>query len=67
MVFQGEKGKVTLFLTSIPTDKPVDFDEKGMSGSVMPIDNSSLILVGENGEDVSKISEKLTKMIKPMS
>ena len=66
MVFQGEKGKVTLFLTGIPTDKPVDFDEKGMSGSVTPIDDSSLILVGEDGEDVSKIAEKLTKMIKPM-
>ncbi len=34
---------------------------KGMSGSVTPIDNSSLILVGEDGEDVSKIAEKLTK------
>ncbi|CAK1695962.1 hypothetical protein VCRA2112O187_10220001 [Vibrio crassostreae] len=67
MVFQGAKGKVTLFLTGIPTDKPIDFDEKGMSGSVTPVDGSSLILVGENGEDVSKIAEKLTKMIKPMS
>jgi len=66
MVFQGEKGKVTLFLTGIPTDKSVDFDEEGMSGSVTPIDNSSLILVGEDGENVSKIAEKLTKIIKPM-
>ncbi|MGF1744514.1 DUF3379 domain-containing protein [Vibrio minamisatsumaniensis] len=67
MVFQGEKGKVTLFLTGIPTEKSLDFDEKGMSGSITPIDGSSLILVGEKGEDVTKIAEKLTKMIKPMS
>ncbi|WP_299686120.1 DUF3379 domain-containing protein [uncultured Vibrio sp.] len=66
MVFQGEKGKVTLFLTGIATDKPVHFDEQGMSGSVTPLDHSSLILVGEKDENVSKIAEKLTKMIKPM-
>ena len=67
MVFQGKKGKVTLFLTRIATDQSIDFDEKGMSGSITPIDDSSLILIGEDGEDVSKIAEKLTKMIKPMS
>jgi hypothetical protein len=38
-----------------------------MSGSITPIDNSSLILVGMEGEDVDKIAEKLSKMIKPMS
>ena len=67
MVFQGEKGKVTLFLTSIPSDKSQNFEEDGMSGSITPIDNSSLILVGMEGEDVDKIAEKLSKMLKPMS
>jgi len=67
MVFQGEKGKVTLFLTGIPTEKALGFDEEGMTGSVTPIDDSSLILVGEKGEDVSKIAEQLSKIIKPMS
>ncbi|MBW3696406.1 DUF3379 domain-containing protein [Vibrio sp. T187] len=67
MVFQGEKGKVTLFLTGIPSDKAVDFDKQGMSGMVTPIDNSSMILVGEDGEDVAKIAEKLSSIIKPAS
>ncbi|UTT85230.1 DUF3379 domain-containing protein [Vibrio pelagius] len=67
MVFQGEKGKVTLFLTGIPSDKSQNFEEDGMSGSITPIDDSSLILVGMEGEDVDKIAEKLSKMIKPMS
>mgnify|MGYP000117594700 CR=1 FL=1 len=65
MVFQGEKGKVTLFLTGIASDETVDFDKEGMSGMVTPIDESSMILVGEDGEDVAKIAEKLSSMIKP--
>lgn len=67
MVFQGEKGKVTLFLTGIASDKTVDFEEKGMAGVVEPVGQTSLILVGEEGEDVAKIAENLMTIIKPMS
>lgn len=65
MVFQGEKGKVTLFLTGIASDKAVNFEEDGMTGIVEPMGNTSLILVGEEGENVAKIAESVSKIIKP--
>ena len=65
MVFQGEKGKVTLFLTGIASDKAVNFEEDGMTGIVEPMGNTSLILVGEEGENVTKIAESVSKIIKP--
>lgn len=67
MVFQGEKGKVTLFFTGIPSEKPTDFNEDGMSGIIEPMGDTSLILVGEEGEDVAKIADKLANIIKPMN
>ncbi|NRF61713.1 DUF3379 domain-containing protein [Vibrio coralliilyticus] len=67
MVFRGEKGKVTLFLTGIASDKTVDFEKEGMAGVVEPVGQTSLILVGEEGEDVAKIAENLMTIIKPMS
>ncbi|MDN3610601.1 DUF3379 domain-containing protein [Vibrio ostreicida] len=67
MVFQGEKGKITLFFTGIASEKSVDFDKQGMAGVVEPIGNTSLILVGEQGEDVAKIAENIATMIKPMN
>lgn len=65
MVFQGEKGKVTLFLTNKTSQKVEDFTQQGMSGVIEPIGNTSLILVGDKGEDVAKISEKIANLIKP--
>ncbi|MCW8333043.1 DUF3379 domain-containing protein [Vibrio paucivorans] len=67
MVFQGEKGKVTLFLTKVGSEDTKNFYQQGMSGIVEPIGNTSLILVGEDGENVAKIAEKLAPMIIPAS
>ncbi|MCG9575506.1 DUF3379 domain-containing protein [Vibrio tubiashii] len=66
MVFRGEKGKVTLFLTGIPSNQTVDFNEDGMSGVVEPMGDTSMIIVGDEGEDVAKIAESISKIIKPM-
>ncbi|MFA0086157.1 DUF3379 domain-containing protein [Vibrio sp. 10N.261.51.F12] len=65
MVFQGEKGKVTLFLTKIPSEQANLFDKDGMSGLVEPIGDASFILVGEKGEDFSKIGESIKKILDP--
>lgn len=65
MVFQGEKGKVTLFLTAMTSEQNVQFDKAGMSGIIEPIGDMSLILVGNQGENVAKIAEHLMPMIKP--
>lgn len=65
MVFQGEKGRITLFVTNIGTDQPIDFNKDGMSGVVLPIEGSSVILVGEEGENIQEIAANLTSIIKP--
>lgn len=67
MVFQGEKGKVTMFLTGIASDKAINFEKDGMAGVVEPMGNNSLILVGEEGENVAKIAESLSNIIKPQN
>ncbi len=67
MVFAGEKGKVTLFLVSIPSDKVEHFDKDGMKGMVKPLDNASLIIVGEPQENISKIVKKVLPIIQPMN
>ncbi|EGR1563577.1 DUF3379 domain-containing protein [Vibrio alginolyticus] len=66
MVFQGPKGKVTLFITGIPSEQSADFSKDGMTGIVQPVGSSSLILVGEEGENIDAIATTLASMIKPM-
>jgi hypothetical protein len=66
MVFQGLKGKVTMFITRIPSEQAVDFNKEGMSGVVQPIGSASMILVGQQGEDINVIASKLTPLIQPM-
>ena len=66
MVFQGKKGKVTLFITGIPSEQAVDFNKEGMSGIVQPIGSASMILVGQQGEDINTIARELTPLIQPM-
>ncbi|MGF1695962.1 DUF3379 domain-containing protein [Vibrio lamellibrachiae] len=63
MVFKGEKGRVTLFVTNIFEQDRNEFTKKGMTGIVEPINNSSMVIVGEEGEDVAKIAEKLASMV----
>ncbi|MGF1749460.1 DUF3379 domain-containing protein [Vibrio cionasavignyae] len=65
MVFQGEKGKVTLFVTKIPSEQAKLFQKDGMSGLVEPLGDASFILVGEKGEDFSKIGENLKDILDP--
>ncbi|WP_428771633.1 DUF3379 domain-containing protein [Vibrio sp.] len=67
MVFQGEKGKVTLFVAGIAADQSLDISEKGFNAIVEPLGSNSLILVGEKGEDMAKIAESLIPIIQPMS
>ncbi|MEZ9230819.1 DUF3379 domain-containing protein [Vibrio amylolyticus] len=63
MVFKGEKGRVTLFVTNIFEQDRNEFNKEGMTGIVEPMNNASMVVVGEEGEDVAKIAEKLTSMV----
>ncbi|EGU29359.1 DUF3379 domain-containing protein [Vibrio scophthalmi] len=67
MVFAGEHGKVTLFITNISSNSVQDFTQQGMSGVVEPVGDSSLIVVGEKGEDVTAIAKSIMNIIKPMA
>ncbi|MEF1308850.1 DUF3379 domain-containing protein [Vibrio mytili] len=67
MVFQGNKGKVTLFMTAITSDQQVTFKEDGMNGSIVPMGNVSMILIGEHDEDTESLANTLVPLIKPMS
>ncbi len=66
MVFQSKKGKVTMFVTGIPSDKSVDFNQDGLIGIVQPMDTASMILVGEQGENMAALASELTPLIQPM-
>ncbi|WGV99479.1 DUF3379 family protein [Vibrio sp. YMD68] len=59
MVFAGEHGRVTLFITNISQEDRKVFDQKGMTGVVEPLANASLIVVGEEGENVAKIASSV--------
>ncbi|EGR1310521.1 DUF3379 domain-containing protein [Vibrio cholerae] len=63
MVFQGEKGKVTLFFTPIHSAQSSLFKQEGMAGIIEPVGNASLILVGEKDENLTNIANKLMPMI----
>lgn len=66
MVFQGEKGRVTMFVTRVDSDSTQSFQKNGMNGTITPLEGASMVLVGEAGEDVAKIAEVLMPIIKPI-
>lgn len=66
MVFQGEKGRVTMFVTRVDSDATQSFQKNGMSGTITPLKGASMVLVGEADEDVAKIAEALAPIIKPI-
>ncbi len=67
MVFQGEKGRVTLFITGMQAQESFDFEKDGLTGVVSKMDKHTFILVGEQGEDVEAMSNRLMAMMSPMS
>ncbi len=66
MVFQGSEGKVTLFITNIQSEQSIDFNKKGMSGLIVPYENSTIILVAEEEENMQEIASMVTSMIQPL-
>ncbi|MCQ6508078.1 DUF3379 domain-containing protein, partial [Vibrio parahaemolyticus] len=60
------KGKVTLFNTGNSSQQSADFEKDGMTGIVKPVVSNSMILVGEQVEDIDDIATKLAPILKPM-
>ncbi len=65
MVFQGDTGKVTLFLTSMTAEASANFSKDGMSGKIETIGNKTLILVGDDNEDINKFASNLVNILSP--
>ncbi|WP_264875104.1 DUF3379 domain-containing protein [Vibrio agarivorans] len=64
-VLKGEHGRVTVFITNQPGTSE-DFKDDKMKGMVVPLENSSMIIVAHLGEDVAKIAENIEYILKPM-
>ncbi len=65
MVFQGESGKVTLFLTGMTAEASANFTKDGMNGKIESIGSKTLILVGDDNEDINKIANNLMNILSP--
>lgn len=65
MVFQGDSGKVTLFLAGVQSNINGHFDKDGMSGMVESVGDKSLIIVGNSGENIRKIADNLLPLLSP--
>ncbi|NIY91427.1 DUF3379 domain-containing protein [Vibrio diazotrophicus] len=65
MVFQGEHGKVTLFLAGVQSDINGHFNKDGMSGMVESVGDKSLIIVGNSNENIGKIADNLLPLLTP--
>ena len=59
MVMATDNGKVTVFVVPEQSPKVSSFSDNNLSGVVMPIQNASLIVVGDKGQDVSPIARSL--------
>lgn len=63
IVFQGTKGRVTAFISNIPVQQQSQFESSGKSGEITPLPYGSLVLVGQQGEDINAISQQLTPLL----
>ncbi len=59
MVMATENGKVTVFVVPEHSPKMSSFSDNSLEGVVMPIQNASLIVVGEKGQNVAPIAKSL--------
>lgn len=65
MIYQGDKGKVTLFFVPQTTQTQA-FSDQGMDGYVYSMNGASIILVGQPGEDLSAMAKRIGAMMSPM-
>ncbi|MGR5144498.1 DUF3379 domain-containing protein [Photobacterium sp. DNB23_23_1] len=59
MVMDTPQGKVTVFVVPEQSPDITPFNDQSMKGVVVPVRNASLIVVGENGQDVSPVATTL--------
>ncbi|UJF16894.1 DUF3379 domain-containing protein [Vibrio sp. SS-MA-C1-2] len=63
LVFEGKYGKVTLFVTKIESSDISRFEQAGMQGEIMPLNDASLIMLGDKSENLSAAMTEFTSLI----
>ncbi|WP_153446613.1 DUF3379 family protein [Vibrio algicola] len=63
MVFAGQHGRVTAFVTKIHSDKKIDFTQQGMKGQIIPLEKGSLVLIGSKQENIDALSQTITPLL----
>ena len=59
MVMETEEGKVTIFVVPEKSTTTSTFNDSQMKGVVVPLQHTSLIVVGEKGQDVAPIANTI--------
>ncbi|MDX1302315.1 DUF3379 domain-containing protein [Photobacterium sp.] len=59
MVMETEKGKVTVFVVPETSTTTLHFNDSRMEGVVLPLQHTSLIVVGEKGQDITPIANTI--------
>ncbi|WP_299014949.1 DUF3379 domain-containing protein [uncultured Photobacterium sp.] len=59
MVMATDSGKVTVFIVPEQSPNMSSFSDNKMQGVVMPIQNASLIVVGNKGQNITPIAKRL--------
>ncbi|MCW8331921.1 DUF3379 domain-containing protein [Photobacterium sp. SDRW27] len=59
MVMATDSGKVTVFVVPEQSQSMSPFSDNSLQGVVMPIQNASLIVVGDKGQDVTPVANRL--------
>lgn len=64
LVVQGERGPVTLLLMPAqPVDGVLPLQAGEFQGVIMPLDHGSMAVVGNNGEPVMHLAERVRKSV----
>ena len=59
MVMATDSGKVTVFVVPEKSQEMSSFSDNNLNGVVMPVQNASLIVIGNKGQDVAPIATSL--------
>ncbi|KMV30622.1 hypothetical protein AB733_09945 [Photobacterium swingsii] len=59
MVVDTPEGKVTVFIVPEQSPAAASFNDKTMAGIVMPLQNASLIVVGDKNADMQPVAKTI--------
>lgn len=64
LVIRGEQGPITLLLMPEEmVDDAISLDGDGVSGVILPVGSGSIALIGERGEDLAKVQQRVLESV----